>query len=443
MGFLSAVVGVQDSLGQRVDLPRADGTRAPIMLRFSDNFAAESSEEGGIVVVDLEASALVGATSAATPDTFAKRGASGEAYFGFIGIGTAPLSSAGDIRLPNVCFIRGRNAGNSANVDLISKNGNDVTVGGGVGNATVDVGTTSDLIVRLNFVTRATIDDDGASNGRITLVGSGQYTSAGHLLLSSGGGGTVFLQHSGSTKGVIESAGWAFHAAGGSYGSGTGVAFFANASVNPSTNPSGGFILYGDAGACKIRGSGGTVTTAGPAEPHCPTCDRDYAYEAANDDAGEHLAICWACMLEELEGAGVDVAKFAFIRKLVPAPARAQRMSSARARDAKRDADEAAAKAAKAAHPREQWRAKVRDAAERARVREEQEYRIARAVDLATMAAAAVNAGDTESAAWLLLESAETWKTAGAHEQTALAFGLAKSVGGKAMDEFAADLGVR
>lgn len=47
----------------------------------------------------------------------------------------------------------------------------------------------------------------------------------------------------------------------GSYGGGTAVAFIANSSVLPTTNPSGGGILYVDSGALKYRGSSGTVTT--------------------------------------------------------------------------------------------------------------------------------------------------------------------------------------
>lgn len=47
-----------------------------------------------------------------------------------------------------------------------------------------------------------------------------------------------------------------------SYGNGTGaVMFMANATANPSTNPTGGGVLYVDAGALKYRGSSGTVTT--------------------------------------------------------------------------------------------------------------------------------------------------------------------------------------
>jgi hypothetical protein len=46
-----------------------------------------------------------------------------------------------------------------------------------------------------------------------------------------------------------------------SMGSGVGVVFLANAGTNPSTNPTGGGVLYAEGGALKWRGSSGTVTT--------------------------------------------------------------------------------------------------------------------------------------------------------------------------------------
>ena len=48
---------------------------------------------------------------------------------------------------------------------------------------------------------------------------------------------------------------------GSSFGSGTLVIFIANATAVPSTNPTGGGILYVEAGALKYRGSSGTITT--------------------------------------------------------------------------------------------------------------------------------------------------------------------------------------
>jgi hypothetical protein len=46
-----------------------------------------------------------------------------------------------------------------------------------------------------------------------------------------------------------------------SFGGGTGVVFIANDSTDPTTNPSGGGLLYVSGGALKYRGSSGTVST--------------------------------------------------------------------------------------------------------------------------------------------------------------------------------------
>lgn len=52
---------------------------------------------------------------------------------------------------------------------------------------------------------------------------------------------------------------------GASFGSGELVMFLANAVTNPSTNPTGGGVLYVNAGALTYRGSSGTVTVLGAA----------------------------------------------------------------------------------------------------------------------------------------------------------------------------------
>jgi hypothetical protein len=50
-----------------------------------------------------------------------------------------------------------------------------------------------------------------------------------------------------------------------SYGGGIGVVFIPNRNTAPTTNPTGGGVLYAEAGALKYRGSSGTVTTIAPA----------------------------------------------------------------------------------------------------------------------------------------------------------------------------------
>ncbi len=95
------------------------------------------------------------------------------------------------------------------------------------------------------------------------------------------------------------------------FGGGSKVFGIDDCTTAPTTNPTAGGILYSEAGAGKWRGSGGTVTTFGPAEPHCPTCGRDFALEHKNESLGEHFAICIPCMIDEVVKLGADASKFA------------------------------------------------------------------------------------------------------------------------------------
>jgi hypothetical protein len=85
-----------------------------------------------------------------------------------------------------------------------------------------------------------------------------------------------------------------------SAGGGTPVMFVLNANTVPTTNPTGGGILYAQAGAGKWRGSGGTVTTFGPADPHCPVCDSDFGLEWENEKYGGTLRVCMKCFSDDI-----------------------------------------------------------------------------------------------------------------------------------------------
>ena len=73
----------------------------------------------------------------------------------------------------------------------------------------------------------------------------GASTSAKHLTITNGGNVAILGT--------------------GSFGSGIGVVFLANRTTAPTSNPTGGGILYAEAGALKWRGSSGTVSTIAPA----------------------------------------------------------------------------------------------------------------------------------------------------------------------------------
>lgn len=75
--------------------------------------------------------------------------------------------------------------------------------------------------------------------------------------------------------------------------SAAGIVAIANGTA-PSSSPAGMGQMYAEAGAGKWRGSSGTITTFGPAEPHCPTCGRDFVLEWQNERYG-HLIVCMWC----------------------------------------------------------------------------------------------------------------------------------------------------
>jgi hypothetical protein len=85
-----------------------------------------------------------------------------------------------------------------------------------------------------------------------------------------------------------------------SAGGGQGVLCITNAAVVPTSNPSGGAIMYVQGGATKIRGASGTTTTIAPADPHCPVCGADFLSEFHNPRYG-YVSICWFCLADELK----------------------------------------------------------------------------------------------------------------------------------------------
>jgi predicted acyltransferase (DUF342 family) len=70
---------------------------------------------------------------------------------------------------------------------------------------------------------------------------------------------------SGSTKMAIDTSGNLGIGTTSQFGSGAGVLGITNAATVPTTNPTGGGVLYVEGGALKFRGSSGTITTIAPA----------------------------------------------------------------------------------------------------------------------------------------------------------------------------------
>ncbi len=87
----------------------------------------------------------------------------------------------------------------------------------------------------------------------------------------------------------------------GSYGGGHGVLGFINAGTNPSGTPSGGGVQWAQSGAGHWKGSSGTNTTFGPADPHCPRCGGDHVTEHSNALFDRYTFVCLRCLVEMVD----------------------------------------------------------------------------------------------------------------------------------------------
>lgn len=100
---------------------------------------------------------------------------------------------------------------------------------------------------------------DGSGNlASIDSNKTGSGTTVRSLVLRTGG--TAAITISGTNGDITASNNFSFFGTA-SLGGGSKVIFIANAATDPTSNPTGGGILYCSGGALKYRGSAGTVTT--------------------------------------------------------------------------------------------------------------------------------------------------------------------------------------
>lgn len=77
------------------------------------------------------------------------------------------------------------------------------------------------------------------------------------------------------------------------------VTFVGDTATAPTANAVSGGILYSESGAGKWRGSSGTISTFGPAEPHCSVCGSDFVTEHESSIYG-YLSVCLKCLSDYL-----------------------------------------------------------------------------------------------------------------------------------------------
>jgi hypothetical protein len=150
-------------------------------------------------------------------------------------------------------------------------------------------------------------DTDGAPDGMLisplppvaALPGGAMFISGGFAGGTNENGGDVaMIQGLATGTGTHGSAGiwysdqsWLFRA------DPEGFFELTDALSAPPT-PTGAYAIWSDTGALKGKGTSGTITTIGPADPHCPRCGNDFVHEWVNPRRGRKLSICVWCLTE-------------------------------------------------------------------------------------------------------------------------------------------------
>lgn len=141
-----------------------------------------------------------------------------------------------------------------------------IILGNGTGNAMVS--SFYNTVVGFQSATTMTGSQNtivGAATGLGITSGAGNTILGANYTAPSNWSNSVALISGGTLKLFIDANGNVSHNGVGSFGGGVLTTFLPNSTTVPTTNPTGGGILYVEAGALKFRGSSGTVTTIAPA----------------------------------------------------------------------------------------------------------------------------------------------------------------------------------
>jgi hypothetical protein len=283
-----------------------DGPDGATVIRTSIKGASSSQVQiSALVASAWQTGAYEGAGADATPVIGLARvseGATGRAIAGYFESNREGVTAGGqqglEIRVKNnsgvadsyVASAPSKSMGEWLNAGGNARSAVGYQIGHGFGQQ-FDVG----YAVNVGAVFSAAFRDD--SNSKITLDIHGEHeeaaimlrekagalvfnTAAGNFKLEQAAAVNNFMTGTAAGDGVILTGAKVIHIGAGagramlrvganlaigstaadSFGGGTGVVFGANASAVPSTNPSGGGVLYWEGGALKHRGSAGTIT---------------------------------------------------------------------------------------------------------------------------------------------------------------------------------------
>lgn len=189
--------------------------------------------------------------------------------------GTGAVSLNGDVTIASgkTLGVGGASGGTALLVTTTGNNGVQVNngttqiyLGNTSGAAAVGTLNANDLNFIRNGSTIGTLTSTGITVGTASIATGAVSTTSGNGIYSSGAN-EVGVQCAAlnvatfKSDQLVTASGLNVGIGASSYGSGTRVICIGNATAVPSTNPTGGGVLYAEGGALKWRGSSGTVTT--------------------------------------------------------------------------------------------------------------------------------------------------------------------------------------
>lgn len=173
---------------------------------------------------------------------------------------TASSSTTSAFGYKNVVSASGSNAfGNQNHIGSSSSSGSAVGFGNVISSSCANS-------VALGFENDVDCANSVAVGYSVTANGSGNFTSVFGCNITNTTPNSVEIGvDSGNVNKLNINGNGNYGLNGQSFGGAAGAIFIANATTNPASNPSGGGILYVNAGALTYRGSSGTVTVIAPA----------------------------------------------------------------------------------------------------------------------------------------------------------------------------------
>ncbi len=195
------------------------------------------------------------------------------------------VQNAGEIRFLNnaTAFLRhaltGTIFGRTATMSLTQE----AAVGGAGTNATIEAQAGDAGFAGASLTVASGSAGSGSTPGTLNLDSKSSSTASGRISFKGGSFGEFvgFVYDDSAARTTIgiaadialldtkilelDATNLSVFSSPGSFGSGSKVIFIANATVTPSTDPTGGGILYVESGALRYRGSSGTVTNLAPA----------------------------------------------------------------------------------------------------------------------------------------------------------------------------------